>query len=253
MNQDFALLATPANARRLQVFQRVCKIDLPASIEALAAEDRIDESAFDSMVCPCDSVKLMITQFLLDCDLRGAIQTAYHPEFHPIALLNAVRLAKPDLVIVATNRRRIWQSASIAVNLPIRQIADPSSYTVEGSLASVDRHATVIYDVDHITTPAMRYLSREFARTIIYEHRELSHVMPWPFWARMLFPGMPHPLMPRLIKDVPSDWLKQPLAAFAVLYNVCLFPYLIDTPSIVAALEDDVLIERCKYNSLLTL
>lgn len=253
MNQDFALLATPANARRLAMFRRVCQIDLPPDILALAAEDRIDESAFDPMACPYDTVKLTITQFLLDCGLRGVVQTAFHPEFHPIALLNAVRLAKPDVVVVATSRRRLWHAASSAVNQPIQLIVDPASHLLEKSLTPIDRHATVIHDVDNLTAPSLRYLCREFAKTIIYEYRELSHIQVWPVWARMLFPSMPHPLMPRVIKEVPDGWLKQPLAAFAVLYNVCLFPHLITLPAIVAALEDDVLLERCNYNSLLTL
>jgi hypothetical protein len=242
-----ALLATPATVRRLLLMRQAGKIDLTPEIIAVADQDRLDESAFDPMVCPYDIIKLTISQFLLDCNLRGAVQSMWHPEFHPLALLNAVRHGADQAVIV-TLRRGVWVPAARAVNLPVTILPT----TTLGKLDRIDRRTVLIHDVcgtDH----HLRNWVREFPRTIIYDYSDVR-LVPWIYWARLLFPGMPHPLLPRIIKDVPSNWANLPLAAFALYYNVCIFPHLITAPLLLTLLQDERLIEDLRYdNSALSL
>lgn len=241
MNQDFALLATPANARRLILLQQVSKIELSSDIIALAATDCLGETAFDPLVCPMHPVKLAVSQFLLDCGLRGIIQTAYHPEIDPITVLNMMRI---DKVIVLSHRQRTWRRAATVLGMTIQCIS--SIGWLEHNLSQVDRHAVLIYDADANNFPSrLRHLVREFPRFIIYDATKLSDVTHWIVWARILCPHMPSPVY--LMKDT-SDL---PLAAFAVFYNVGIFRHLIMAPSIVAAL-DDLLVERVVQSRLLT-
>jgi len=222
VNQDFALLATPANARRLLLLQRAGQIELTPAILELAAEDCLEASALDSLVCPDNPVKRIISQFLLDCQLRGIVQPAYHPEFEALALLNTVRLTTPSQVIVLSSYRRTWLSGAIAVPVRCQTLG-----WLEQNLATVDRHSVVIYEPDYHVNQhqnSLRFLVREFPRFIIYDSREIGRLSHWSEWARLLFPTMPHPLLPHLAKDVPAYWRSLPLAAFAVFYNVCLFP-----------------------------
>jgi hypothetical protein len=261
MNQDFATLATPANARRLLLLRRVCKLNIPPAIVALATQDTLSAEAFDPMVCPYHIEKHAITQFLLDCNLRGVIQADYHPIMTPLNLLNVARLANPQRIIIVTERRLVWSAAITALML--------SSASIVRSWAALDdvaRDTTIIFDPawegsgSHYrmqSQPNRQLFNtvREFPKFMIYEQQQgFERLTHWSVWARSLFPGMPHPLTPRLLQNVPSDWQKMSLAAFALFYNVCIFPHLITTPTIVAALEDDYAASRLKSNmSLLTL
>jgi hypothetical protein len=253
MNQDFLLAATPANARRLLLFRHSIPIDLTEPLDALAAQDRLDESAFDKWVCPYDPVVCTAAQFLLDNGLRGVVQCDYHPEITPLRLLHTVQLAKTEPIIVISERRRVWAMACTALRLKLE---------IAGSLMAlqdIERQTVVIYDTNYTpafqVSPRLRPLMREFPRLIVFDQqRGFDRLIHWSLWARWLCPSMPHPLYPRLVSNGPDDWKKRPLAAFAVLYCVCLFPHLIDEPSIVAALEDDYVEERVKYHtSLFTL
>jgi hypothetical protein len=248
VNQDFALLATPANARRLLRFSRIFQIELSPAIIALATQDCLGEQAFDSLVCPYDRVKHTVSQFLLDCNLRGAVQTAYHPEINPITLLNVVRLAAAEIVVV-TGRRRAWSMAAKALNIPLRT---GSLTWLEQSLEQIDRRSAVIVETDdrEIASYLLRNISREFARTIIYDTSDLARLVPWVVWAQLLFPAMPHPLFPRMVADMPAAWASVSLAAIAVFYNVALFPDLVTIPSVVTALEDQYLLQRLMYSGL---
>jgi len=249
VNQDFALLATPANARRLLLFSRIFQIELSPAIIALTTQDRLDEQAFDSLVCPYDRVKHTVSQFLLDCDLRGMVQTAYHPEINPVALLNVVRLAASEIVVV-TGRRHAWSMAATALNISLRT---GSLGWLEQNLEQIDRNSAVIIETDdrEISSYLLRNVSREFPRTIIYDTSDLARVVPWVVWANLLFPAMPHPLFPRMIADMPPACAGLPLAAIAIFYNVALFPDLITIPSIAAALDDQYLLQRLTYHSSL--
>jgi hypothetical protein len=250
VNQDFILVATPATARRLLVLQHACRIAITDDIRRLAEQDRLDPSVFDSLVCPFDLVKYTIGQFLLDCDLRAVIQVDYHPEINPIFLLNIVRLTKPQRVIIVTDRRRMWHNAASALDLMV----DVGSAWL---LDTADRHSVVIYDPERGTrtglevpvTSKISHYMREFAHFIVFHDRQgfecLAH---WSQWASLLFPSMPHPLLPRMIKDVPADWHSQPLSMFAPLYNTCIFPNLITVPSIKAALQDSYVQARLNNN-----
>jgi hypothetical protein len=248
MNQDFILVATPATARRLLLFQKICKIEVTNDIRRLAEQDCLDHSKFDSLVCPYDSVKHVIGQFLLDCDLRAVIQVDYHPEINPIFLLNIIRLTNPQRIIIVSERRRTWYNASIALSLAVEVGSS-------GLLETADRHTVVIYDPEDRRTgkgsPDIRlcHYMREFAHFIVFNDRQgFDQLMHWSLWASLLFPSMPHPMLPRYIKTVPSDWQSQPLVAFALFYNTCIFPDLITTPSIKTALQDSYVMSHLKYN-----
>ena len=247
MNQDFALLATPANARRLLLFSRVLPIDLSPTIINLASQDRLDEQMFDSLVCPYDAVKHTVSQFLVDCGLRGGVQTAYHPEINPVALLNVVRLTTTQIVVIS-GRRHVWSMAATALNIAVQT---GSLTWLEQNLDQIDRETVLIVETDdrEISSHLLRNVSREFPRMIIYDISDLRRIVPWVVWAQLLFPEMPHPLFPRMIQEVPPAWANVPLVAFAVFYNIALFPPLITTPSVVAALEDDYLLQRLMYYS----
>ena len=248
MNQDLALLATPANARRLRLFSRILPIELSPAISALATQDCLDQRVFDSLVCPYDAVKHTVTQFLLDCDLRGTVQTAYHPEVNPVALLNAVRLVTTEIIVI-TGRRHVWSMAATALNITL-QIG--SLAWLEQHLERIDRRSVLIVETDdrEIASHLLRNVSREFPRTIIYDISDLARLVPWVVWAQLLFPAMPHPLFPRMIAEMPA-WERVPMAAVALFYNVALFPHLVTTPSVVAALEDQHLLQRLMYYSSL--
>jgi hypothetical protein len=253
MNQDFLLPATPANARRLLLFRRNTPIDVDDPLDALAMQDRLAESAFDELVCPYDPVAYTIAQFLLDCGLRGVIQADYHPEITPLRILHIVQQVRSESVMVITERRRVWAMASMALHIKVEM----ASALI--ALEDASRDTVVIYDANYSPTfqfnPRLRHWLREFPHFLIFDQRRgFERLMHWTLWARWLCPGMPHPLAPRLVSDVPEVWRKLPLAAFAVFYNVCLFPHLITEPSIVAALEDDYVEEQVKYHtSLFTL
>jgi hypothetical protein len=253
MNQDFLLAATPANARRLLLFRRSTPIDLVEPLDAMAAQERLDAAVFDQWVCPYDPVHYTVAQFLLDCGLRGVVQADYHPEITPLRLLHTVQLTKLESIIVITERRRMWAMACTALRFKV-EIASALF-----ALQDADRRAVVIYDTDYTPafqlSPRLRPLMREFPRFIVYDRqRGFDRLIHWSLWARWLCHSMPHPLYPRLVVNGPEDWRKLPLAAFALFYNVCLFPHLISEPSIVAALEDDYVEERVKYHtSLFTL
>jgi len=205
MNQDFALLATPANARRLLMFRRCCRLTVPSDIAALAVQDTIDENAFDPMVCqPCVE-KHTITQFLLDCGLRGVVQADYHPTMTPLSLLNALRLANPARIIIITERRLVWTAAITALSL--------SSAALVRSVAALEdapRDAVIVFehpsDIHQSMSQTLTNVTREFPRFIIFDPQQgFERLTHWSIWARGLFPGMPHPLLPRLLRDVPSD------------------------------------------------
>jgi hypothetical protein len=221
VNQDFVLSATPGIARRLLLLQHASKLDLSPAIVALAEQDRIDDRAFDALVCPDHPVKRQITQFLLDCDLRGVVQRAYHPEFNPLALLNVLRLAKATEVIVLTTYHRVWKTG--AFPLPVQCM---SLTWFEKHLMTIDRGAVVVYDAEPCTGNQfvrLRYLVREFPRFIIYDSTEIERSSHWALWARLLFPTMPHPLASMVLQDTPAHWSALPSSAFALFYNVCLF------------------------------
>jgi hypothetical protein len=249
VNQDLALLASPANARRLLLFSRVVSINLSPAIIELAAQDCLDEQVFDSLVCPYDTVKHTVSQFLLDCGLRGGVLTAYHPEINPVALLNVVRLVKSEIMVI-TGRRHTWSMAAQALNIALQTV---SLSWLEQNLDQIDRWTTVIVETDdhQISPHLLRNVSREFPRLIIYDISDLKRLVPWVVYGQLLFPAMPHPLFPRMIKELPAAWERVPLAAFAVFYNIGLFPHLITIPSVVAALEDDYLLQRLTYHSSL--
>lgn len=252
MNQDFALLATPANARRLLLFRRAVRLDVTPEIEALATQDRLDEQIFDPMVCPYNPAKYAIAQFLLDCDLRGGVQVAYHPEMNPLALLNAVRVASQDIVVVS-GRRGTWSMAASALRLRVKCMATPTSLLED----DISRHTVIIIEVDDQTGIArhhLRNLVREYPHLILYDISDVVRLVPWAVWGQLLHPTMPHPLMPRLVADVPEAWQALPLVAFAPLYSIAVFPDLITAPSIIAALADDYIAQRLTHhNGLLSL
>lgn len=240
MNQDFAVMATPALARRLLLLRDICKLTLPDAVPELAAQDCLDASAFDPMVCPSSPIRLLVSQFLLDCNLRGVVQADYHPEISPLVILNVVR--RTDLrIVIVTDRRRPWANATTALALEARII------TTLHALKDEDRHAVVIYDASYVgsfgantVNHHLRYVARDCPRLIIFDQqRGFNELLHWSVFARLLFPTMPSPLYLSYVGEVPDHWRKSPISASALLYNVCIFPRLITDPATIAALEDD--------------
>jgi len=166
-----------------------------------------------------------------------------------LALLNTVRLAKPSQVVAISGRRRVWSSG--AIDLPLRSC---TLGWLEQNLDAIDRQAVLIFDADPCTGQHYTRLwniVREFPQFIVYDDHEIDRLTHWAVWARLLFPTMPHPLTPRVLKDVPEDWRNRSLAAFAIFYNVCLFPDLITAPSLLASLDDDRLADMVMSHSTL--
>lgn len=258
MNEDFGLLLTSGNARRLIRFQRSFNISVSDGLDRIAQQDLIDEAAFDAIICPADAVKLAITQFLLDCNLRGVIQYNFHREFSEIAVLNAVRLAKPEHVVIFTERRELWRNCAKAwFQDDICHIYTPFNLSFE----EIDkfRSGVLIVDCDNRTemfANKIRDFGSEFPRTIVYDPScddGFDGVAPWTFWARALFPTMPHPLYPRVVANIPNDWIDKHLSLFAPFYNVCLFPDLISDPRLVRQTTDAMLHTMVqRYKNLIT-
>lgn len=248
MNQDFGVLATPANARRLLLLSRTGTINLPDEIVQLAARDMITEADFDPLVCPYNPVKRTLTQFLLDCNLRGVVQDVYHPEFNPLALLHTLKLANAQRIVILSSRPNRWEA--IIVSLSLRAIAKVMPFA---ALADADferrQHTVLVVDADGTTfRDRLRIIAREFPQIIVYEHTVDANLEThWTMWAHVLFPTMPHPLYVRLVKNVPSHWASQHLIDFAPYYNICIFPDLITDPHLRSQLEDSQAIRRLSY------
>ena len=247
MNQDFALMATPANARRLLLLSRIGGIDIADDIKQLATRDTIGEADFDPLVCPYNPVKQALTQFLLDCNLRGVVQDAYHPEFNPLALLYTFKLANAQRVLILSSRPTRWESIISTLALPNASVRPFASLTD----ADLDQrqHTVLVADADGSTFRGrLRIVAREFPQTVVYEHTvDVTLETHWTIWANLLFPTMPHPLYVRMVKDVPEHWSSQLLSEFAPYYNTCIFPSLITDPHLRAHLEDSQSVRRLSY------
>lgn len=252
MNQDFALLATPANARRLLLFQQVCALEIADELHAIAKHDMIGEHHFDALVCPYHPVKRAITQFLLDCNLRGIVPADFHPEYNEIALLHALKLAHSEHIHIITNKSSRWTAPIAALSLEART---RTSQFLQLTKEEIDcRHNTVVVLDCNLSTMRnrLRIAAQEFPQIIIYQSDD-GHIdlhTQWIIWAHLLFPTMPHPLYVRLIENIPSAWRSLPLMRFAPLYNTCLFPNLITDSDLLHYLDDDVVIRALQYRGV---
>lgn len=259
MNEDFGLTLTPTNARRLIHIQKIFNIELPENLHTIASQDVIGEDAFDQFVCPASPTKVVITQFMLDCGLRAIVQRNYHREMTEMAVLNVIRLVKPKRVVVFTERREFWRNASLALFLPkTMHIVLPFTLSTE----EIDNYRAdvLIIDCDNrvdMFATKIRDFASEFSRTIIFDPScsdGFEVTPPWTLWARALFPTMPHPLYPRVVANVPVDWVGKPLCMFAPFYNVCLFPELINDEKIKEQTTDKNLNFRVqRYKHLLNI
>lgn len=255
MNQDFGLSLTPANARRLLMFQEVStNIVLPDAVRQMAEQDMITERNFDTFVCPYNEERRMITQFILDCNQRCIIQRVYHPFGHT-EIINAVRLMKPKHIIIFTENRTLWQTAARAFFLNNVIIKHPFRMTSD----EIDqyRSGVLIIDVDHRETAykmhgyRIQNFASEFQQTIIYDSWTASHY-PWPLLAKLLFPTMPSPLYVRTTADIPNMWITKPISYFAPYFNMCLFPEFIKAKDM-KLLSDETLLsnlQACSNNLL---
>lgn len=254
MNQDFALSATPSNARRLLLLQHIGAIHITDEIRALAARDMIDESHFDPLVCPYHPVKHRITQFLLDCKLRGVVMADFHPEYNEIALLHAIKLANAPRIHIVSNQLSRWNPAIAALSLA--PIVEKSSFLML-SREQIDQHrhnTVLVVDANlGILRGKLRILAQEFAQIIVYQARDGNQSLhtEWLVWANLLFPTMPHPLYPHVVENVPAAWLELSLVDFAPFYNTCLFPDLISERSLLVYLDDRQVMRSLEYSRLL--
>lgn len=242
MNQDFALLATPALARRLLLLQSICKLELPDNLTALAQCNQITEADFDDFVCPYTSEIATITQFLLDNDMRGIVQAPYHPVMNEAAMLNVMRLSKIDKLSILTRRASVWHKAANSHFLSDKiHIRPPFGLT--GAWIDQRRDGVLLIDLcDQIKDHQCNRFIREFPRTILYQPltMKLNQLTHWTQLAAMLFPTMPHPWTIRLLKNNPEHWATMKLKDFAPLYNMCLFIQYIKTEKLLATLEDNI-------------
>jgi hypothetical protein len=252
MNQDFALLPTPANARRLLMLQRICPIEVSAEITAIAQRETIGESQFDPLICPHHPVKQAITQFLLDCRLRGIVQANYHPEYNEIALLHTLKLAHADRIHIVTNKPSRWTRPIAALSL---ERVTHTSLSLFLSKDSIERRDTVlVVDVTMgIMRSRLRVAAQDFPQIIIYQANDGQTNLHahWVIWAHLLFPGMPHPLYMALVENVPSAWRHRSLAEFAPFYNTCLFPELITDRQLLRSLDDNEVMQSLEYSGML--
>jgi hypothetical protein len=217
VNQDFCLTLTPANARRLRMFQNVSNIILPDDLNMIADQDMIGPDSFDQFVCPYNEEKRTITQFLLDCDLRGIVQRLYH-RFGVMEIINTVRLAKAKITIVFTRDKDTWTKAAKALFVDVL-ICNP--FQLSGEEIDKYRDGVLIIDFNHETSLSkIRSFATEFQRTILYDNQtELKY--PWQMLANALFPTMPHPLYSKIVEDAPGN--DKASHAFAPYYGMCLF------------------------------
>ena len=154
--------------------------------------------------------------------------------------------------MLITHRPKLWSPALRAWNL--NTVVIERSVT---ALESLDRTITVIYDADYSPNRSisgrMWQFAREFPHLIVFDDRRgFDRLHHWTLWARLLYPDMPNPLYPRMFADLPNAY-RQPLATFAVLYNVCLFPHLVDS-SLASYLDDDYMNNKLtSHSSLLSL
>lgn len=233
MNQDFGLSLTPANARRLLMFQNISNISLPDEIEHLAGQDMIGEDTFDDFVCPYNEEKRVITQFLIDCDGRGIVQRKYH-RFGGIEVVNVARFFKPDHIVIFAQQKVPWKMAAKAFFLDNVIVRDPFDLTND----EIDRFRSGVLIIDlerndqHLHK--IRSFASEFQRTILFDETNY----PWPMLAEVLFPTMPHPFYPKVVKDIPTVWKNKPISMFAPFFNMCVFPQFIVDKQI---LSDDLM------------
>ncbi len=238
MNQDFRLLLTPAIARRLCLIGKTCNIELPDQMYELAKQDMINEDSFD-FACPFSETKRFITQFLLDCNLRGIVQNVYHPEFDETALANTIRLSKPEMITINSPRREVWNNATKSSFLyGITKI-----YTAMPSSEIIDARRTGVLIIDFSNFDMGRenihILGMEFSKTLVFDKTEWNSLIPWTVLAEQLFPTMPSGLYPRLVKDVSQSYTETSLHMFARLYNTCIFEELITDTNIRKLIEED--------------
>ncbi len=230
MNQDFVLLLNPANARRLIRFQKILNMILPEGIEEISKQDLIDENCFDSIVCPYSEVKRDITQFLLDCNMRGIVMNKIHPEFSEIELINAVRISKPKSIMICSHNDS-WKKACNAFFL--KDIVKLKSHPKHITSQEIDdfRDGVLIIETGFnvLEYPKeIRNMGIEFAKTIVYDTNDFPslHIFNyvWNNIITSLFPTMP-------ISFTKKSDNKEPYM-FAQLYNTCLFPEHIQTKTI---------------------
>jgi hypothetical protein len=226
VNQDFALLLTPAIARRLLRLPSRPMIDLPPEVAEIAEQDRIPLNEFDSFICPPTPERVAISQFMLDCNMRGSLEARYHPCMDETSILNVARLTRSPVTVLTTRRKDIWRDAAknlFMTNVTYRQLQERDDYWIDDHCRDV-----LIFDLQIRNSIYLAArLAREFARTFIY----VSYTVPdeqtpnWTGLAGTLFPDMPNPTL-RHLGEEPL----QSLAQRAAYYNNALFlEYISDT------------------------
>jgi hypothetical protein len=244
MNQDFALSASPALARRLLLLQSVSKLDLPSDLHTMAAQNCLSEADFDPFVCAHSAERMTITQFLLDVAMRGIVQAQFHPTIDEATIVNALRLSHAPKLTIISRRANKWRphiNSQFLTDVDIRPL-----YSVTGAWIDTRRDGVLVVDLcDEMMVGFQHQCNRfvrEFPRLILYQPLsvELKHLTHWTILAAMLFPTMPHPWMVRLFKNNPPHWMTLKLINFAHFYNMCLFPQYIKSAKLLAALEDSV-------------
>ena len=229
MIRDFALLPTPANARRLLQFGAFGLIDLPAGLERIAAQDCVTESDFDGIICPITPTRRRAAQWLLDSNMRGIVQAHYHPDLHELALLNIAKIAKVAKLTILTRRFVEWRQAANALFFSDVDICTP--YDLDGDWIEARRDGLLIVDICPLgrrCAACIATIGREFPQLIVYQSRECRNdsLLPWPVLAGELFPTMPPPESLKAAA-MPKHWHGKDILEFAPFYNVCIFPELL--------------------------
>jgi hypothetical protein len=227
VNREFLLPAEPAVARRLLLLHQFGLIDLPAGLAKLAEQDRIPKSAFDQIICPHTPEREMIMQFLIDNNMRGIVQAAYHPGIDETTMLNIARVSSIGKVSVISRRTKTWRSAAKAWFLPDFDIMYPH---IDHNERWIDARRDGILIIDLDTDDDYQYickpLIREFPHAILYQSSNIpiADCVHWSLLANLLFPTMHAVSLIRT--NGPPHWAKKHLNDFALFYNMCLFPRL---------------------------
>lgn len=218
MNHDILLPATPAAARHLVRLARVCRVEIDASVVALARQDLVtDEQVAEpggGFMQQSPIVRAAI-QFLLDHDMR-AVLPLLDPAIDRSIPMLASRIAGHMPVTIATQTPKPWLLAARMAGVT-DVVAKPHMTVLDPAFQEGRRDGVLILEWQSVATnPGHRImagLAREFRRTVIFGDPGLdieSHqrhlrlgvkVVPWSatdqtrHMAACLFPAMPTSLL----------------------------------------------------------
>lgn len=109
LNQDFAIVPTPAIARKIIQASKIIKADIDSRIIEIAKNDLITTEMFDPLFVPTEQ-QLKAVQFLIDSDFRAVMPRGDF--ITPVLLMEAINLKQHTPITVAISSgssRRSWE------------------------------------------------------------------------------------------------------------------------------------------------